>query len=55
MRGTDTYLKDYTHYTGGTLWSELMEEWKEAKRILEEQGEVKIYYLDEYKKKEVTA
>jgi hypothetical protein len=33
-----------------------LEDWKESRRILEEQGEVKIYYLDGYnKKKEVTA
>ena len=55
MRGTDTYLKDYTHYTGATLYTKLMDEWQESKRILEEQGEVKIYYLDGYEKREVTA
>jgi len=56
MDRRNTYLQDYSHFTGATLYTELLEDWKESRRILEEQGEIKIYYLDGYnKKKEVTA
>jgi hypothetical protein len=46
---TDTYLKDYTYLTGATVWTELWEELQLEKRILEEQGEVNIYNLNDLK------
>lgn len=55
MERRNTYLKDYSHYTGATLYTKLLDEWQESKRILEEQGDVKIYYLDDLKRKDVTA
>lgn len=56
MERHSTYLKDYSHYTGANLWTELLGEWQESKRILEEQGKVKIYNLNdlsEAKRKEL--
>lgn len=41
----DTYLKDYKYYTSANLWTELMEELRLEKRILEEQGEVITYNI----------
>lgn len=45
MDRTNTYLKDYTFYTGATVGTELHEELQLDKRILEEQGEVITYNL----------
>ena len=46
---TDTYLKDYTYLTGANVWTELYEELQLDKRILEEQGEVHSYNLNDLK------
>ncbi len=43
----DTYLKDYTFFTGATVGTELWEELQLDKRILEEQGEVITYNLND--------
>jgi hypothetical protein len=45
----DTYLKGYTFYTGATVWTELWEELQLEKRILEEQGEVITYNVNDLK------
>lgn len=45
----DTYLKGYTFYTGANVWTELYEELQLEKRILEEQGEVITYNVNDLK------
>lgn len=45
MERHNTYLKNYSHYTGANMYTQLLDGWKESRRILEEQGEVKIYNI----------